>query len=89
MSENQLPWVGHKKDTDKFDFDNHTLANCKCGYHKNKLNKNLKLNTQNIEKYINVYEQPRKLLNCIRRTLKNIKLYTENLEKYKIVNLEH
>jgi hypothetical protein len=62
MSENQLPWVGHKKDTDKFDFDNHTLANCKCGYHKNKLNKNLKLNTIAEIKYHTPYEEyiPRK-----------------------------
>lgn len=39
-----LPWVGHRKDLDKFDFNKHTLQNCKCGYHKNKLNKNTKKN---------------------------------------------
>jgi serine/threonine protein kinase len=31
-----LPWVGHKKDSDKFDSEKHTETNCKCGYHKNK-----------------------------------------------------
>jgi serine/threonine protein kinase len=30
-----LPWVGHKKDSDKFNFDAHTINDCKCGYHKN------------------------------------------------------
>jgi hypothetical protein len=45
MTEKQLPWVGYKKDTDKFDFDRHTLNDCKCGYHRNKANKNLKFNT--------------------------------------------
>jgi serine/threonine protein kinase len=38
----QLPWIGHKKDTDSFDITKHTLENCKCGYHKNKENKNTK-----------------------------------------------
>jgi hypothetical protein len=33
-----LPWVGHKKDNDKFFPEKHTLNNCKCGYHKNKKN---------------------------------------------------
>lgn len=37
-----LPWVGHKKDIDKFDISLHTIENCKCGYHKNKLNKDTK-----------------------------------------------
>jgi serine/threonine protein kinase len=32
----QLPWVGHKKDTDAFNSNAHTETNCKCGYHKNK-----------------------------------------------------
>lgn len=39
-----LPWVGHKKDIDKFNINEHTEHNCKCGYHKNKLNKNTKYN---------------------------------------------
>lgn len=30
-----LPWVGHRKDIDKFNINSHTLSNCKCGYHKN------------------------------------------------------
>jgi serine/threonine protein kinase len=36
MTEKQLPWVGHKKDIEKFDPTKHTKTNCKCGYHKNK-----------------------------------------------------
>ena len=32
----QLPWVGHKKDMDKFDPTKHSDENCKCGYHQNK-----------------------------------------------------
>lgn len=32
----QLPWVGHKKDTDAFEPSRHTFTNCKCNYHKNK-----------------------------------------------------
>ena len=44
FTDKNLPWVGHKKDTDKFDFDKHTLTNCKCGYHKNKENNNTKKN---------------------------------------------
>ena len=40
-----LPWVGHKKDPDIFDSNNHTESNCKCGYHKNRTNNNLKNNT--------------------------------------------
>ena len=33
-----LPWVGHRKDIDKFNLDDHTIENCKCGYHKNYAN---------------------------------------------------
>jgi len=57
MTEKQLPWVGHKKDTDKFDFDNHTQNDCKCGYHTNKSNKNLKLNTIAEIKFHTPYEE--------------------------------
>jgi len=32
-----LPWIGHKKDINKFDPSKHTHTDCKCGYHKNKL----------------------------------------------------
>jgi serine/threonine protein kinase len=39
-----LPWMGHKKDTAKFDINSHTHTNCKCGYHKNKANNNTKSN---------------------------------------------
>lgn len=39
-----LPWIGHKKDTDKFNIDEHTETNCKCGYHKNKANNDTKHN---------------------------------------------
>jgi len=39
-----LPWIGHKKDVDKFDTSKHTFTNCKCGYHKNKLNNDTKNN---------------------------------------------
>ena len=35
---NNLPWVGHRKDIDKFDFNAHTIENCKCGYHSNYAN---------------------------------------------------
>jgi hypothetical protein len=31
-----LPWVGHIKDTDKFDSSKHSDTNCRCNYHKNK-----------------------------------------------------
>ena len=41
---NNLPWVGHRKDIDKFDFNNHTFTDCKCGYHKNIINFNTKKN---------------------------------------------
>jgi serine/threonine protein kinase len=33
-----LPWVGHKKDADKFDNTKHNFDNCPCGYHQNKIN---------------------------------------------------
>ncbi len=39
-----LPWVGHKKDVDKFNFDSHTVTDCKCGYHKNIANSCTKKN---------------------------------------------
>ena len=39
-----LPWVGHKKDIDKFNINDHTETNCKCGYHKNKADNNTKHN---------------------------------------------
>lgn len=38
FTEHNLPWVGHKKDVDKFNFNTHTIENCKCGYHKNYAN---------------------------------------------------
>lgn len=62
MTERQLPWVGHKKDTDKFDLDKHTQTDCKCGYHRNKANKNLKFNTIAEIKFHTPYEEyiPRK-----------------------------
>jgi serine/threonine protein kinase len=44
FTEKNLPWVGHKKDNDKFDPSKHTHENCKCGYHKNKLQNNTKKN---------------------------------------------
>jgi serine/threonine protein kinase len=37
-----LPWIGHKKDAEKFDISKHTFNNCKCGYHKNKANNDTK-----------------------------------------------
>lgn len=39
-----LPWVGHKKDTDKFEINKHEHTNCNCGYHKNKKNNDTKHN---------------------------------------------
>ncbi len=39
-----LPWVGHRKDVDKFNIDSHTFENCKCGYHKNLINNCTKKN---------------------------------------------
>jgi len=44
FTDKNLPWVGHKKDMDKFDFTKHTETNCKCGFHKNKANANTKHN---------------------------------------------
>ncbi len=38
FTDKNLPWVGHKKDTEKFDPSKHIHTNCKCGYHKNKEN---------------------------------------------------
>ena len=41
-----LPWVGHRKDGDKFDINAHSIGDCKCGYHINYENrKTRKLNT--------------------------------------------
>jgi serine/threonine protein kinase len=57
MTEKQLPWVGHKKDTDKFDFNYHTQNDCKCSYHRNKANKNLKFNTIAEIKFHTPYEE--------------------------------
>ncbi len=37
-----LPWIGHKKDAERFDITKHTFTNCKCGYHKNKANNDTK-----------------------------------------------
>lgn len=42
--EKNLPWVGHKKDTDKFDITKHKYENCTCNYHKNKKNNDTKNN---------------------------------------------
>jgi serine/threonine protein kinase len=39
-----LPWVGHKKDIDKFDITKHSIDNCKCNYHINKKNNDTKKN---------------------------------------------
>lgn len=44
FTEKNLPWIGHKKDIDKFNINEHTDTNCKCGYHKNKANNNTKNN---------------------------------------------
>lgn len=44
FTEKNLPWVGHKKDTDKFNINDHSDLDCKCGYHKNKSNNNTKHN---------------------------------------------
>ena len=57
MTGKQLPWVGHKKDTNKFEFNEHKSTNCNCGYHKNKLNNNLKLNSIAEIKYHTSYEE--------------------------------
>lgn len=40
----QLPWVGHKKDTEPFKSNEHTNLDCKCGYHKNIQQKTTKQN---------------------------------------------
>lgn len=46
FTEKKLPWVGHKKDTHKFDQNKHTHKNCQCNYHFNKKNNNtIKNNT--------------------------------------------
>jgi len=45
FTEQNLPWIGHKKDIDKFEIENHTHENCYCGYHKNKATNSLKLNS--------------------------------------------
>ena len=42
FTEKNLPWIGHKKDQDKFDPNKHVHSNCKCGYHKNKANNDTK-----------------------------------------------
>lgn len=42
MTNKPLPWIGHKKDTNKFDYKKHTDTNCKCGYHLNKSKNNTK-----------------------------------------------
>ena len=44
MTQKNLPWVGHKKDDKKFNFEKHTTTNCKCGFHKNLKNNNIKGN---------------------------------------------
>lgn len=38
MTEKKLPWVGHKRDNEKFNPEKHKNDNCKCGYHRNKKN---------------------------------------------------
>lgn len=42
FTDKNLPWVGHKKDSDKFDPTKHVHSNCKCGFHKNKANNDTK-----------------------------------------------
>jgi len=44
FTEKNLPWIGHKKDINKFDPTRHTHANCKCGYHQNKMKNDTKNN---------------------------------------------
>ncbi len=44
FTDKNLPWVGHKKDTEKFNINAHTEFNCKCGYHENIKNQNTKRN---------------------------------------------
>ena len=84
MTEKQLPWVGHKKDTDKFDFDKHTQNDCKCGYHRNKANKNLKFNTIAEIKFHTPYEEyiPRKYLFLIKWLVYLYSLKPKQLPNY-------
>lgn len=84
MTEKQLPWVGHKKDTDKFDFDKHTQNDCKCGYHKNKANKNLKFNTIAEIKFHTPYEEyiPRKYSFLIKWLVYLYSLKSKQLPNY-------
>lgn len=44
FTEKNLPWIGHKKDINKFNIEAHSEFDCKCGYHKNKMNNNTKNN---------------------------------------------
>ena len=84
MTEKQLPWVGYKKDTDKFDFDNHTQNDCKCGYHRNKANKNLKFNTIAEIKFHTPYEEyiPRKYSFLIKWLVYLYSLKSKQLPNY-------
>jgi serine/threonine protein kinase len=84
MTEKQLPWVGHKKDTDKFDFDNHTQTDCKCGFHRNKANKNLKFNTIAEIKFHTPYEEyiPRKYSFLIKWLVYLYSLKSKQLPNY-------
>ena len=84
MTEKQLPWVGYKKDTDKFDFDRHTINDCKCGYHRNKANKNLKFNTIAEIKFHTPYEEyiPRKYSFLIKWLVYLYSLKSKQLPNY-------
>ena len=84
MTEKQLPWVGYKKDTDKFDFDRHTQNDCKCGYHRNKANKNLKFNTIAEIKFHTPYEEyiPRKYSFLIKWLIYLYSLKSKQLPNY-------
>jgi len=84
MTEKQLPWVGYKKDTDKFDFDRHTQNDCKCGYHRNKANKNLKFNTIAEIKFHTPYEEyiPRKYSFLIKWLVYLYSLKSKQLPNY-------
>lgn len=42
MVNKKLPWIGHKKDENRFKPEKHTFKNCKCGYHKNIVKKDTK-----------------------------------------------
>ena len=44
FTEKNLPWIGHKKDINKFNIEAHSEFDCKCGYHKNKMNNDTKNN---------------------------------------------